>query len=193
MRIVDGKRSALELARKFAHAFIPIALAYLVAHYFSLVVYQEQAQFTFLLSDPLGDGSDLFGTAGTGINYWLIGATAIWYVQFGAIVVGHVIALALGHDRALALWKDSRTAAYSQVWMLVDDGLLQRPRPLPALAGERLTCRSPVAHAGHWLPYVVPAAVVLVAVIVATLRERRREGEGNDADAEDGADDPTAP
>ena len=51
----------------------------------------------------------------------------------------------------------------------------------------------PVAHAGHWLPYVVPAAVVLVAVIVATLRERRREGEGTDADAEDGADDPTAP
>jgi len=32
----------------------------------------------------------------------------------------------------------------------------------------------PVAHAGHWLPYVVPAAVVLVAVIVATIRERRR-------------------
>ncbi len=119
MRIVDGKRSAVELARKFAHAFIPIALAYLVAHYFSLVVYQEQAQFTYLLSDPLGDGSNLFGTAGSGIDYGLVGATAIWYVQFGAIVVGHVIALALGHDRALALWKDPRTAAYSQVWMLV--------------------------------------------------------------------------
>ena len=119
MRIVDGKRSALELGRKFAHAFIPIALAYLVAHYFSLVVYQEQAQFTFLLSDPFGDGSDWFGTAGSGINYGLIGATTIWYVQFGAIVFGHVIALALGHDRALSLWKDPRTAAYSQVWMLV--------------------------------------------------------------------------
>jgi hypothetical protein len=119
MRIVDGKRSALELGRKFAHAFIPIALAYLVAHYFSLVVYQEQAQFTFLLSDPFGDGSNWFGTAGSGINYGLVGATAIWYVQFGAIVVGHVIALALGHDRALSLWKDPRTAAYSQVWMLV--------------------------------------------------------------------------
>ena len=119
MRIVDGKRPAIELARKFAHAFIPIALAYLVAHYFSLVVYQEQAQFTYLLSDPFGDGSDLFGTAGSGIDYSLVGATAIWYVQFGAIVVGHVIALALGHDRALSLWKEPRTAAYSQVWMLV--------------------------------------------------------------------------
>jgi hypothetical protein len=119
MRMVDGKRPALDLARRFAHAFIPIALAYLVAHYFSLVVYQEQAQFTFLLSDPFGDGSDIFGTAGQGIDYGLIGANAIWYVQFGAIVVGHVVALALGHDRALALWTDSRVAAYSQVWMLV--------------------------------------------------------------------------
>jgi hypothetical protein len=119
MRIVDGKRTAGQLAKAFAHAFIPIALAYLVAHYFSLVVYQEQAQFTYLLSDPFGDGSDLFGTAGSGIDYSLVGATAIWYVQFGAIVVGHVTALALGHDRALALWKDPRDAAWSQVWMLV--------------------------------------------------------------------------
>jgi len=119
MKVVDGKLPALELAHKFAHAFIPIALAYLVAHYFSLVVYQEQAQFTYLLSDPFGDGSDYFGTAGSGIDYTLVGATAIWYVQFGAIVVGHVTALALGHDRALALWKDPREAAWSQVWMLV--------------------------------------------------------------------------
>ena len=48
----------------FAHTLIPIALAYLVAHYFSLFVYQEQAQFTYLLSDPLGTATtDLFGTA----------------------------------------------------------------------------------------------------------------------------------
>jgi len=32
----------------------------------------------------------------------------------------------------------------------------------------------PIAHAGHWLPYVVPAAVVLIAVLVATIRESRR-------------------
>jgi len=35
----------------------------------------------------------------------------------------------------------------------------------------------PIAHAGHWLPYVVPAAVVLAAVIVASVRERRRQAE----------------
>lgn len=119
MRTVDKKRSASQLGRAFAHAFIPIALAYLVAHYFSLVIYQEQAQFTFLLSDPFGDGSDYFGLSDTGIDYGLVSATAIWYVQFGAIVVGHVVALALGHDRALKLWPNYRDAAYSQIWMLV--------------------------------------------------------------------------
>ena len=31
-----------------------------------------------------------------------------------------------------------------------------------------------VAHAGHWLPYVIPGAIVLIAVTVASVRERRR-------------------
>ena len=118
MRIVATGRSARELGRLFAHAFIPIALAYLVAHYFSLVAFQEQAQFTFLLSDPLGDGSDIFGTAGSAIDYTLIGATTIQWVQFASIVVGHAVALAIGHDRALATFGNSRDASWSQIWML---------------------------------------------------------------------------
>ena len=39
MHTVRGERSTRELGQLFAHAFIPIALAYLVAHYFSLVVF----------------------------------------------------------------------------------------------------------------------------------------------------------
>ena len=118
MHTVRGSPPLASSARLFAHAFIPIALAYLVAHYFSLVVFQEQAQFTYLLSDPLGDGSDYFGTAVERDRLRLIGATAIWYVQVGALVVGHVLALALGHDRALARLRRPRTAARSQYWML---------------------------------------------------------------------------
>ena len=118
VRDAAGRHSTRELGRRFAHSFIPIALAYLVAHYFSFFVFIEQAQFTFLLSDPLGDGSDLFGTADSGIDYGLIGANLTWYVQVGALVVGHVLALVLGHDRALEIYCDARTAARSQYWML---------------------------------------------------------------------------
>jgi hypothetical protein len=114
-----SRRSTVrDLGRAFAHGFIPIAFAYLFAHYFSLVLFQEQAQFTYLLSDPLGEGSDFFGTAGSGIDYGLIGAEAVWYVQVAALVIGHVSALAIGHDRALAEYRDLRRGTQSQYWML---------------------------------------------------------------------------
>jgi hypothetical protein len=119
MRTVRGAPALATLRTGFAHTLIPIALAYLVAHYFSLFIFQEQAQFTYLLSDPLGTAStDLFGTASGGIDFTILSSNAIWYVQVGALVVGHVIGLMLAHDRALAYWPDYRRATASQYWML---------------------------------------------------------------------------
>jgi hypothetical protein len=119
MRTVRGAPSLEKLRVGFAHTLIPIALAYLVAHYFSLFVFQEQAQFTYLLSDPLGTGTtDLFGTASGGIDFTVVSSNAIWYVQVGALVAGHVLGLTLAHDRALAYWPDYRDASRSQYWML---------------------------------------------------------------------------
>jgi hypothetical protein len=119
MSTVRGAPSVRELRRGFAHTLIPIAFAYLVAHYFSLFVFQEQAQFGYLLSDPLGTATtDLFGTASNGIDFKLLSANAIWYVQVGALVIGHVVGLTLAHDRAITYWGDYRQAARSQYWML---------------------------------------------------------------------------
>ena len=44
-----------ELAARFAHSLVPIGLAYVVAHYFSLLAYEGQ-RIAYLVSDPLGDG-----------------------------------------------------------------------------------------------------------------------------------------
>lgn len=107
-----------ELGRRFVHTLIPIAAAYLVAHYFSLLAYSGQSLWA-LASDPLGDGSDLFGGAGATIDYSIVSATAIWWVQIGALVTGHVAALVLAHDRALAVYGDPRSATGSQIVMLV--------------------------------------------------------------------------
>jgi hypothetical protein len=119
MRTVDRRSTLGELGARFGYTLIPIALGYLVAHYFSLFVFQEQAQFTYLLSDPLGRGHDYFGTAGGGIDYTLISGTAVWYVQLGSLVLGHVAALVYAHDRALVTYRDPRLATRSQYWMLV--------------------------------------------------------------------------
>jgi hypothetical protein len=117
MSTVGRNRDRRELAGAFAHTLVPIALAYVVAHYFSLLAYQGQAVVA-LASDPLGDGSDLFGTASVAINYTWIGANGIWYVQVGALVLGHVAGLTLAHDRALALYDRASEATRSQYWML---------------------------------------------------------------------------
>ncbi len=119
MRSLPKAPSTAKLRNGFAHTLIPIALAYLVAHYFSLFVYQEQAQFTYLLSDPLGTATtDLFGTASGTIDFHALSGNAIWYVQVGALIVGHVLGLTLAHDRALVYWRDYRQATQSQYWML---------------------------------------------------------------------------
>jgi hypothetical protein len=118
MHTVRGSPPVRELGQSFAHTLIPIALAYIVAHYFSAFLYQEQAQFTYILSDPLGEGSDLFGTAGGGINYGIVSSNTVWYVQVAALVIGHVVALTLAHDRALAVYDNVRSASRSQYFML---------------------------------------------------------------------------
>ncbi|MEA2468599.1 MAG: hypothetical protein QOJ57_2725 [Thermoleophilaceae bacterium] len=118
MKTVGSGHDARELLGRFAHSLIPIAFAYAIAHYFSLLVYQSQAM-GYLISDPLGDGSNIFGTAGKGIDYNVISGSAIWYVQVGALVCGHVAGLVLAHDRALSTYSKPREAARSQYWMLV--------------------------------------------------------------------------
>jgi hypothetical protein len=112
-----GGRRETDLASAFAHSLVPIALAYVAAHYFTLLLYQGQA-LGYLSSDPAGKGWDLFGTARLGVDYGLLGSNSIWYLQVLFVVVGHVAALVLAHDRALVLYERARVATQSQYWML---------------------------------------------------------------------------
>jgi hypothetical protein len=113
-----GKRGgARTLSRAFAPSLAPIALAYVAAHYVSLLMFQGQAMAA-LASDPLGDGSDFFGTAGWTVDYTFIGANTFWYLQLGFVLIGHAAGLALAHDRALVLYRNPKLAIRSQYWML---------------------------------------------------------------------------
>jgi len=117
LRTVTSNYSTSELSSSFAHTLIPIGFAYVLAHYFSFVIWQGQAMRS-LISDPLGNGANLFGTAGSQIDYKVISYAAIWYVQVAALLLGHVGGLALAHDRALAIYGRAEDAVRSQYWML---------------------------------------------------------------------------
>jgi len=105
------------LVADFVLPLVPIAAAYLIAHYFTLFLIQGQFIIT-LISDPFGKGWDLFGTADFAPNLAIVSPETTWYVQVAALVVGHVAGLAIAHDRAVAVFQGRRTALEAQLPML---------------------------------------------------------------------------
>ena len=109
---IDGS-----LIADFVLPLVPIAAAYLIAHYFTLFLIQGQFIVT-LLSDPFGKGWDLFGTADFAPNLAIVSPETTWYVQVAALVVGHVAGLAIAHDRAVVVFEGRRRALEAQLPML---------------------------------------------------------------------------
>jgi hypothetical protein len=104
-------------ARAFVPSLIPIAFGYVIAHYFSVLVFEGQLAIA-LVSDPFGEGWNLFGTAGHTIDYGIVSESAVSWVQVAAIVVGHVVGVVVAHDRAVELFP-REIAVRSQVPLVV--------------------------------------------------------------------------
>jgi hypothetical protein len=113
-KLGDVRRS---LIPDFVLPLVPIAAAYMVAHYFTLFVIQGQFVIP-LMSDPFGRGWDLFGTVDFAPNLALVTPQTTWYVQFCSLVVGHVAGLAVAHDRAVVVFGDARRSVVAQLPML---------------------------------------------------------------------------
>jgi hypothetical protein len=103
--------------RSFVLTLVPIAIAYHVAHYFSLFFLGGQYVIP-LLSDPLGRGWNLFGTAHYQVDIGLVTPRLQWSVAVVAVVLGHVCAIYLSHVTALRLFADRRAALRSQIPMV---------------------------------------------------------------------------
>ncbi len=107
-----------DLSRDFIDGLIPIAFVYVIAHYFSLLLYQGEVGIK-LLSDPWGRSWDLFGTRGFQPDFTFLTPHTIWYVQVIALVTGHIVGLAVAHDRAVGMFRTPRMALWSQYPVLV--------------------------------------------------------------------------
>ena len=109
--------TAPQFASQLAASLIPIAGGYVVAHYWSLFVYQGQVTVA-LLSDPFGQGPDLLGLGGFTPNSSLIEPTFVASLQAGVIIVGHFLGVLAAHERAITLL-DRRSAVVGQVPLMV--------------------------------------------------------------------------
>ena len=106
------------------------------------------------------------------IDYGVVSATAIWYVQVGALVVGHVAGLVLAHDRALVVYGSAKAATRSQIVMLILMVCSPASGSACCRSRERIVQVLVIAHAGHWLVQLT----YLVPLVVARREDPRRAG-----------------
>ena len=101
IRALSREQASLsEVARAYVFSLVPIALAYNMAHFLSLLLVQGQLIIP-LASDPFGFGWNIFGGAGYRIDPTVISTKFAWIVSVGAIVIGHIISVYIAHTIAI--------------------------------------------------------------------------------------------
>ena len=113
-----AQSNVADLGGMFALSLVPIAIAYHLAHYFSMLMVAGQFIIP-LASDPFGFGWDLFGTTLYLIDIGVVDAKFIWYLSVVAIVTGHIVAVWVGHVTANTMFRNADIASRSQYPMLV--------------------------------------------------------------------------
>jgi hypothetical protein len=101
----------------FVMTLVPIAVAYHLSHYLSLLL--TTGQFVVpLVSDPFGWGWNLFGTRTHAVDLAVLNPYVYWYGSVLLIVFGHILAVVAAHRAALRLFGSRRRALRSQIPML---------------------------------------------------------------------------
>jgi hypothetical protein len=106
-------------ALRYAGAMVPIAVAYNIAHNASSLLIQGQNAVA-LLSDPMGWGWDVWGTAQFRPNIGLLDAQWTWLIALSAIVAGHAVSSWQTHRVALQAVGNRHQA----LWLALPLGLL---------------------------------------------------------------------
>jgi ferredoxin len=87
--------SGRDLFAQFSVALLPVALFYHLAHN-SMHLLMEGTHIMPLLSDPLGRGTDYFGTANWSGGH-IFSETTIGLIQVGLIAAGHIFGVIAAH------------------------------------------------------------------------------------------------
>ncbi|NVB38804.1 4Fe-4S binding protein [Pseudenhygromyxa sp. WMMC2535] len=111
MRLISGRPdvSTRKLFVRFAYTLLPIALFYHLAHN-ATHVFWEWSKLRRLVSDPLGWGSDFFGTARAPLSA-LWEPETIWYMQLALVVIGHVYGIFVAQREAFRVYDGDRKAS----------------------------------------------------------------------------------
>ena len=106
-----------EVSKLFGHTMLPIAFAYHITHYLTLLLFETQT-FIYRLNDPIGTGLNLFNVQEPEINYF-IEPIIIWGIQVAVTLLGHMLSVVLAHDLAVKLFGHQQSDKTQYIFLFI--------------------------------------------------------------------------
>ena len=101
----------------FGHTMLPIAFAYHVTHYLTLLLFESQT-FFYRFNDPIGIGMNILNVEEPTINYF-IEPLVIWGIQVAVTLLGHMLSVVLAHDLAVKLFGHQQSDKTQYIFLLI--------------------------------------------------------------------------
>jgi hypothetical protein len=118
IRLATRRRiPAHTLALRFAFSLIPIALAYMLAHSWTLLLTVIPV-IPFLLTDPFGAGWNLLGLQRLSSEPDPIDMGQAWHIEVALILLGHIASVYLAHAIAQRTFASRRDVWLSELPLL---------------------------------------------------------------------------
>ena len=101
----------------FGHTMLPIAFAYHVTHYLTLLLFESQT-FFYRFNDPIGIGMNVLNVEEPTINYF-IEPLVIWVIQVVVTLLGHMLSVVLAHDLAVKLFGHQQSDKTQYIFLFI--------------------------------------------------------------------------
>ena len=101
----------------FGHTMLPIAFAYHVTHYLTLLLFESQT-FFYRFNDPIGIGMNILNVQESTINYF-VEPLVIWGIQVAVTLLGHMLSVVLAHDLAVKLFGHQQSDKTQYIFLFI--------------------------------------------------------------------------
>ena len=101
----------------FGHTMLPLAFAYHVTHYLTLLLFESQT-FFYRFNDPIGIGMNILNVEEPTINYF-IEPLVIWGIQVAVTLLGHMLSVVLAHDLAVKLFGHQQSDKTQYIFLFI--------------------------------------------------------------------------
>jgi len=117
IRVSGEKLDLNDISLKFGHTMLPIAFAYHVTHYISLLLFEFQTVL-YRLNDPFGFGWNLFNIQEPVVDYF-IEPIVLWIIMVIVTLAGHMLSVVLAHDLSVKLFGHQKSDKTQYIFLFI--------------------------------------------------------------------------